>query len=164
MIGETPDTDYTYYRNYEPEKEKADQIIRLFQSKFNQNQPFGKLIYDAALTGKIIVYDPFLVEFSGYKMLFPAVLTPTDVKNWFNSTDSVQIADPENSYDLKLTVYKREFNPSDVVAIDFAEQWTINTKTFSLKKKIIAIAPVLAVYGSDRSDYRGLLRMFWIKM
>lgn len=123
----------------------------------------AKNAYQLALDGKITVYDPFNVEIRGTDVRFLTILSRTEIYNYFNSSDTTQIQYPYPPYDTKDTVFTKTFNPSDVVAIDFYETWTINSKTMGIKKKIIAICPVIAVYGWDK-EYRGLLPMFWIKM
>ncbi len=120
--------------------------------------------YDLALNGKITVYDPFSVEILGSEVRFPYAMSPKEVYQAFNWSDSTTIIRPYPPYEEVDTVFAGFFDPSKVVALDFYETWTINSKTMDIKKKIIALCPVLARYNYTSGEFLGLMPMFWIKM
>ncbi len=120
-------------------------------------------LYEAATTGKITVYDPFLTTVKGTKVSF-TILSVDEVKSIGTSRDTTQISYPFPPYDLHDTVFVSDFDLNSIMAIDFLETWTINSTSMKMAKKIIAFAPVMAVYDRNTGILRGMVPMFWVKM
>lgn len=124
---------------------------------------FVHQVYDAATTGKITVYDPYLLEIKGSKVSFTAMQV-NDVKNIGSFTDTVMIQDPYPPYEMHDTVFTAVFDVYNILAIDFLETWMINSGTLKMTKKVIAFAPVMAVYDRNTGVLKGMAPMFWVKM
>lgn len=161
---------YSLDAQVDPDKVSSDEVYtELFEQWYrNKIGPveydlFIHGVYEAATTGKIKVYDPFQTEVKGTKVSFTS-MSAEYVKSIGSAHDTTQIAYPYPPYDLHDTVFVAEFDINTIVAIDFLEVWTINTKTFDMKKKIIAFAPVMACYSRYNGIFEGMLPMFWVKM
>lgn len=124
---------------------------------------FATNIYTNAISGKLVVYDPYSVEIFASEMKFPRVLTPKEVESSVNWVDTAQIQRPYPPYEIVDTVLRSVFSPEEIVAIEFFETWSINEKTMDIKKKIIAIAPLIARYdGYENFIY--FEKLFFVKM
>jgi hypothetical protein len=51
-----------------------------------------------------------------------------------------------------------------VVAFKFKEQWSYNTSTGMIDKKVIAVAPKKAVLSPTSGEVRGYRSLFWVKL
>lgn len=124
---------------------------------------FTNGVHNAAVTGKIKVYDPFLTNVKGTKVNF-VELSVDEVKSIGTSCDTISMSTPYPPYDNVDTVFCRVFDPSSIVAVDFLESWTINSATMKMTKKIIAFAPIMSIYSQNTGELMGMMPLYWVKM
>ncbi len=113
-------------------------------------ETFVKTLLDAAYQGKVKVYDPF------HKLL-----TPEEVKAIGNRTDTLSAVSPDPPYHDTTIVEKQVLNIQDITKIRFLEEWTMDGKNLHLEKRVLGMAPMLAVYES-KDSIRGYMPMFWV--
>lgn len=119
-------------------------------------------IHKAAGTGKIKVYNP-LFDLQGNKPQF--IPYPfNEVAKIGNDTLQKTLSKPYPPYNEFDTLIVSSLNMATISQIEFMEQWTINTKTLEMRKKIIAYALWRERFDVQTSEFRGMSRMYWVKL
>ncbi|MCB0515672.1 MAG: hypothetical protein R2798_07120 [Chitinophagales bacterium] len=99
-------------------------------------------------------------EESAYDYYSSEKLTPEQVANIFLKKEVITVVDPETGIEKEQEV-ENPLNRPEVKKFRIRQQWFFDEQNFSMQCKIIAIAPVEAIYNSDGS-YRGDLPLFWV--
>lgn len=114
-----------------------------------QREALVRMILKGALDGKYPAYDYF------YKPI-----TKQNVAQILFDTVRKEIREKSPPYDLKDTLIVNRITWKNIEKLRFMEQWSMNPKDLSFRKKVVGIAPVARI-----TDAAGNVRwqpLFWI--
>ncbi|MFH0894926.1 MAG: hypothetical protein V2A54_10875 [Bacteroidota bacterium] len=122
-----------------------------------ERELFLKTIFDAATTGKLVVYsDPE----------FKTVLKPDEI----TTADPVPI-DTTKKKEVKKDSAAIKISPvidfKKIERVSFIEQWSIDSASYSIVKTIKGYSPLIGVYIEDpklkTKIFKGWKSVFWVK-
>jgi gliding motility associated protien GldN len=116
-------------------------------------QPFFKIISDAATKGEMPVY-------STEDDKFTKRLSTNDVLGMLSKTDTVVTFDPE-TYEEKVQIVRNDINWEDVKRFRLKEIWFFDKETSTLNVRIMGIAPLIDV-KDDQGNFRFERPLFWV--
>lgn len=116
-------------------------------------KPFIKIIMDAAINGDLKVYGTEDDKFS-------ARLNPDEAASMSSAADTVTSFDPE-TYKEEIKIVRNDLNPDDIKRFRLKEVWFFDSKSSTLKVRILGIAPLREVYD-DNGNFRYEQPMFWV--
>ena len=116
-----------------------------------KREAFVKIIFDAAYTGKVKVYDYLTNE----------PLSVEKVKAIGNKSDTIHIVKEIPVYKEYDTIINQKLDFKDIHRITFLEEWNMDVGKFQMEKKVVGICPSLTIYD-DSTDVRGYKPLFWI--
>ncbi|MEM9884680.1 MAG: gliding motility protein GldN [Bacteroidota bacterium] len=116
-------------------------------------QPLFEILMSAIADGKIQAYSPESDKFD-------QPLSRESIKKELSRADTFEIVDP-HTYEVTYQIVRDEIHPEEIVRYRIKEVWFFDSRTSSMKTRILGIAPVREVYHED-----GLLKyetpLFWI--
>lgn len=115
--------------------------------------PLFKVLTDAALAGEISVYSTEDDKFSKR-------LSPTDVRGMLFVRDTVVVFEPE-TYSETVKIVENEINWENVKRFRIKESWFFDTKTSTLRHRILGIAPIIEV-RDEEGNFRFERPLFWV--
>ena len=154
--------DYEYQR--EADVFWSKNVWRIIDTRQKMNKPFAyppkpliQVIQEAALNGKIKVYDPAVENADQFKRVMdPAEVARIGVKRDTVIQVNVMNPDKEDTVVVNNTLaYYR------ITKYRVKEVWFFDTKTSSMQVRILGIAPVMEDYD-DKGNYRGDMTMYWV--
>lgn len=117
---------------------------------------FLELLFKNALAGKLELYD-----------MNDKVIDTNHLKDlMLVSKDTITATRTEPPYDTFDTVINKTIEPAEITAFRFREEWTYDTETMAIKKKVIAFAPIWTPISSDnegKETYGKNKALFWVK-
>lgn len=128
---------------------------------FQTKSEFVRKLHEKVCLGKVKAYqikeingaEPVFEEFSSNKA--SAIGKDTIIKTIGIFKENVGYSD--------ITLQEVKYlDPNHIIKLSFLEQWTYNSETFAMKKKIIAYAPIRARYDYNIDRFAGLQEMYWI--
>jgi len=115
--------------------------------------PLFKILSDAALAGELPVYSTEDDKFSKR-------LSPTDVRGMLSVRDTVVIFEPE-TYSEIVKVVENDINWENVKRFRVKESWFFDTKTSTLRHRILGIAPIIEE-RDEEGNFRFEKPLFWV--
>ena len=115
--------------------------------------PLFKVLTDAALAGEISVYSTEDDKFSKR-------LSPTDVRGMLFLSDTHVVFEPE-TYSETVKIVENEINWENVKRFRIKESWFFDTKTSTLRHRILGIAPIIEV-RDEEGNFRFERPLFWV--
>ena len=115
--------------------------------------PLFKILSDAALAGGLPVYSTEDDKFSKR-------LSPTDVRGMLSVRDTVVIFEPE-TYSEIVKVVENDINWENVKRFRVKESWFFDTKTSTLRHRILGIAPIIEE-RDEEGNFRFEKPLFWV--
>jgi len=115
--------------------------------------PLFKVLTDAALAGEISVYSTEDDKFSKR-------LSPTDVRGMLFVRDTVVVFEPE-TYSETVKIVENEINWENVKRFRIKESWFFDTKTSTLRHRILGIAPIIEE-RDEEGNFRFEKPLFWV--
>lgn len=114
----------------------------------SKREPFLERIMEAAEKGEVRVYDYFSNSLAPEQI--PAIITDTIYLTL------LRVYAPYEEYD---TMIVKSVSYRDIVKIRFMEEWSWNPESIEMKKKVIALGPVVQkeIAGENFSQL-----LFWI--
>jgi gliding motility associated protien GldN len=154
--------EYEYQR--EADVMWSKNIWRMIDVRQKLNQPFAhpelsliQVIHEAAKRGDITVYDPAVVNADQCtKPLTRDEVGATGVRN-----DTDWIISPMDGETEEQVVINNPLTWNKIIKYRVKEVWFFDTKTSSMKVRILAIAPVMEDYDAA-GNYRGDMTMYWV--
>jgi len=135
-------------------------IWRVVDVREKMNLPFAapesplfKILSDAALAGELNVYGTEDDKFSKR-------LSPTDVRGLLFKRDTIIVFEPE-TYSEDVRIVENETNWEDVKRFRIKESWFFDTKTSTLRSRILGIAPIIDVRDNE-GNFRFEKPLFWV--
>ncbi|MBC7777325.1 MAG: gliding motility protein GldN [Phycisphaerae bacterium] len=135
-------------------------IWRVVDVREKMNLPFSapesplfKVLTDAAMAGDISVYSTEDDKFSKR-------LSPTDVREMLFVRDTVVIFEPE-TYTEIIKIVENEINWENVKRFRIKESWFFDTKTSTLRNRILGIAPIIEE-RDEEGNFRYEKPLFWV--
>jgi len=117
----------------------SDATIQSEWIKDFDNEKFMNLIYNNVINGKTKAYDFY----------DNSVLTEPELREQLGLiSDTFEIENPETK-EISIEIYNSEFDPSIIESYIFIEDWYYNPETYSIYKKVKAIAPVRYMIRED---------------
>lgn len=156
-------TDHTVLA-YQPIRE-ADilwekRISRVIDVREKMNLPFVapesplfKILSEAALTGDLSVYS---TEDDKFKKR----LSTDDVRGLLYKRDTAIIFDPI-TYIETIKIVENEVNWEDVKRFRIKESWFFDSKTSTLRHRILGIAPIIEE-RDEEGNFRFEMPLFWV--
>ncbi len=136
-------------------------VWRVIDVREKMNLPFKypkemfiDVLRDAAIEGRISVYDPIDDEFTR------KFTTEEVAAIGGGQPDTVYVVDPI-TLEEKMEVVTREFDPAKVTKYRLKEDWIFDMETSTLVVRILGVAPVMEVVD-DQGNYRGDQPLFWV--
>ncbi len=136
-------------------------IWRVVDVREKMNLPFAapesplfKILADAAMAGDLSVYSTEDDKFSKR-------LTPAEVRGLLFKLDTILAYEDMDGYEEKLKVVENETNWEDVKRFRIKESWFFDTKTSTLRSRILGIAPVIDVRDNE-GNFRFEKPLFWV--
>lgn len=117
----------------------------------NPNEPFIKIVMDAAKDKKIKLYST--VDGDQFKTR----LQDADIQAMTTSRDTVMLFD---EYHDSLVIVENNLNWDDIKRFRVKEVWFFDAETSTLSVRIIGIAPIQEVYD-DQGNFKYEKPMFW---
>jgi gliding motility associated protien GldN len=118
--------------------------------------PLAQIIHEAAKKGEITAYDP-AVE-NADRCLKP--MTRDEVGNVGVRNDTDWAMNVFNGEEEQVVI-NNGLSWDKIIKYRVKEVWFFDTKTSTMKVRILAIAPVMADYDAN-GNYRGDMTMYWI--
>jgi len=115
--------------------------------------PLFKVLTDAALAGEISVYSTEDDKFSKR-------LSPTDVRGMLFLSDTHVVFEPE-TYSETVKIVENEINWENIKRFRIKESWFFDTKTSTLRHRILGIAPIIEV-RDEEGNFRFERPLFWV--
>ena len=115
-------------------------------------RPFFDLLREAALAGRITLYDPADEHFS-------STIAPADVPRLFSQMDTVEIIRAE-TYSSEIAIVANDIYFEDIKKFRIQEIWYFDSRTSSLHVRILGIAPLQEVYD-DNGNFLFEKPLFW---
>lgn len=106
--------------------------------------------------GELTVYDPSEGDDFGVQ------LTADQALSIGSRVDTISVPDLYDSDIMHDTVVYTKLNPQDIQEYRIKEVWFFNRQRSVMECRILAICPVLDVYNSDHSEFKGRMEMYWI--
>lgn len=135
-------------------------IWRVVDVREKMNLPFSapesplfKVLSDAALAGELNVYSTEDDKFSKR-------LSPSDIRSMLYRRDTIIIFEPEH-YTEEVKVVENETNWEDVKRFRIKESWFFDTKTSTLRSRILGIAPIIDV-KDENGNFKYEMPLFWV--
>ena len=137
-------------------------IWRVIDTREKMNLPFTapesslfQILENAALSGELSVYSTEDDKFS-------KKLKTAEVRAMLFRKDTIVVLEPDaTDYEEKITVVENEINWEDVKRFRLKEAWFFDTKTSTLRSRILGIAPVIDV-RDDEGNFRFEKPLFWV--
>ncbi len=136
-------------------------IWRVVDVREKMNLPFAapesplfKVLADAAMAGELSVYGTEDDKFSKR-------LSPEDVRGLLFKRDTILAVEEFESFAEKLSVVENETNWEDVKRFRLKESWFFDTKTSTLRHRILGIAPIIEV-RDEEGNFRFEKPLFWV--
>ena len=115
--------------------------------------PLFTILSDAALSGDLTVY-------SADNDHFTKPLAPEDVRAMMFKHDTIYRFDPD-TYEEEVKVVENEMNWEDVRRFRLKEVWFFDSRTSTLRVRILGIAPLVDV-KDDQGNFRYEKPLFWV--
>lgn len=115
--------------------------------------PLFKVFRDAVMNNELAVYDTQDDKFT-------TRLSREAVRKMLFKRDTVVIFDPV-TYEETVQVVENEVNIEDVKRFRIKESWFFDTKTSTLRCRILGIAPMIEE-RDENGDFRYETPMFWV--
>jgi gliding motility associated protien GldN len=125
---------------------------KMNQSFMYPQAPFFDLLIKAVASGELTAY-------SGESDNFTQVLTPAELDRILFRTDTIDVM--ENEYEIKTTVVSTPVYYEDVKRFRIKEVWYVDSRSSTMKVRLLGIAPLQEVTGEDGS-FRYEKPLFWI--
>jgi hypothetical protein len=90
-----------------------------------------------------------------------ATLSRHEAANIGTEITSITFQRPEPPYDTYDTIVRSELSYNDITRIRFMEEWYYDAGKNLIRKKLVAMAPVVENYGPD-GKFRGYEALFWV--
>ncbi|HAD12074.1 MAG TPA: gliding motility protein GldN [Saprospirales bacterium] len=136
-------------------------IWRVIDVREKMNLPFAapesplfKVLADAALAGELPVY-------STEDDKFTKRLSSSDVRGLLYRKDTVMVFDDVESYTESIRVVENETNWEDIKRFRVKESWFFDTKTSTLRNRILGIAPIIDV-RDEEGNFKYEMPLFWV--
>lgn len=136
-------------------------IWRVVDVREKMNLPFAapesplfKILADAAMAGDLSVYSTEDDKFSKR-------LTPAEVRGLLFKLDTILAYEDMDGFEEKLKIVENETNWEDVKRFRIKESWFFDTKTSTLRSRILGIAPVIDVRDNE-GNFRFEKPLFWV--
>ena len=154
--------DYEYQR--EADVFWSKNIWRIIDTRQKMNRPFAyppkpliQIIQEAALSGKIKVYDPAVENADQFKRVMDtSEVARIGVKR--DTVIQVNVMSPDKE---DTVVVNNTLAYYHITKYRVKEVWFFDTKTSSMQVRILGIAPVMEDYD-DKGNYRGDMTMYWV--
>jgi len=154
--------DYEYQR--EADVFWSKNIWRIIDTRQKMNKPFAypprpliQIIQEAALSGRIKVYDPAVENADQFKR----VMDTTEVARIGSKRDTVIQINPVDPDKEDTVLVNNELQYYRITKYRVKEVWFFDTKTASMQVRIMGIAPVMEDYD-EKGNYRGDMTMYWV--
>lgn len=135
-------------------------IWRVVDVREKMNLPFSapesplfKVLSDAALAGELNVYSTEDDKFSKR-------LNPSDIRGLLYRRDTIIVFEPE-TYSEEVKIVENETNWEDVKRFRIKESWFFDTKTSTLRSRILGIAPIIDV-KDENGNFKYEMPLFWV--
>lgn len=135
-------------------------IWRVVDVREKMNLPFSapesplfKVLSDAALAGELNVYSTEDDKFSKR-------LNPSDIRSLLYRRDTIIVFEPED-YTEEVKIVENETNWEDVKRFRIKESWFFDTKTSTLRSRILGIAPIIDV-KDENGNFKYEMPLFWV--
>lgn len=115
--------------------------------------PLFKILADAAISNELAVYSTEDDKFSKR-------LTPEQLKSKLFRRDTVVVIDP-NTFEETVRIVENETNWEDVKRFRIKESWFFDTKTSTLRNRILGIAPIIEE-RDEEGNFRFEMPLFWV--
>lgn len=141
-------------------REKMNQIFRYKAEDDNGDQRFINIMVKAIRSGKVTAFSPDDDRFTtpldsaGFEKAISGGFTGCDTLAVYNIVDPTKI----DSFVVSCPV----LNPDDIVKLRIKEDWVFDRATSRLYCRIIGIAPLKTILGSDKKTEKGAQPLFWI--
>jgi gliding motility associated protien GldN len=119
-------------------------------------QPLIQILHEAAKKGELTVYDPAVTDADQCKK----PMTPAEVANIGVRHDTDWIVNALTGEEERVSI-DNGLSWDKIIKYKVKEVWFFDTKTGTMKVRILAIAPVMADYDAN-GNYRGDMTMYWI--
>ncbi|MFN0175651.1 MAG: gliding motility protein GldN [Saprospiraceae bacterium] len=136
-------------------------IWRVVDVREKMNLPFAapesplfKILADAAMAGDLSVYSTENDKFSKR-------LSPVEVRGLLFKLDTILVYEDMDGAEEKLKIVENETNWEDVKRFRIKESWFFDTKTSTLRSRILGIAPVIDVRDNE-GNFRFEKPLFWV--
>ena len=154
--------DYEYQR--EADVFWSKNIWRIIDTRQKMNKPFAypprpliQIIQEAALSGRIKVYDPAVENADQFKR----VMDTTEVARIGSKRDTVIQINPVDPDKEDTVLVNNELQYYRITKYRIKEVWFFDTKTASMQVRIMGIAPIMEDYD-EKGNYRGDMTMYWV--
>ncbi|MFK7807383.1 MAG: gliding motility protein GldN [Saprospiraceae bacterium] len=134
-------------------------IWRVIDTREKMNQPFRypkapflKILQRAAMNGDITLYSTENDQFS-------MALTEEDQEGIFFQQDTIEVFDPDTQ-ESYLQVVTNELNWEDVNRFRVKEVWFFDTRTSTMRVRILGIAPLVDVF-TETGEFRNEKPLYW---
>lgn len=115
--------------------------------------PLFKIFADAALAGDLQVYSTEDDKFS-------KSLKPSEIRSMLFRRDTIVIIEPE-SFVETVKVVENEINLEDVKRFRIKESWFFDSKTSTLRSRILGIAPIIEE-RDENGNFKYEMPLFWV--
>lgn len=115
--------------------------------------PLFTILSEAATNGDLTVY-------STENDHFTKPLSSEDVRAMLYKRDTIVVFDPD-TYEEQVTVVENQLNWEDVRRFRLKEVWFFDTRTSTLRVRILGIAPMVDV-KDDQGNFRFEKPLFWV--
>ena len=115
--------------------------------------PLFKILSDAALAGDLSVYSTEDDKFSKR-------LSTTAIRELLFKRDTIVIFEPEH-YTETVKIVENETNWENVKRFRIKESWFFDTKTSTLRNRILGIAPIIEE-RDEEGNFRFEKPLFWV--
>ncbi len=115
--------------------------------------PLFKIFSDAALAGDLQVYSTEDDKFSKR-------LKPGEIRSMLFRRDTIVIIEPE-SFVETVKVVENEINLEDVKRFRIKESWFFDSKTSTLRSRILGIAPIIEE-RDENGNFKYEMPLFWV--
>jgi gliding motility associated protien GldN len=136
-------------------------IWRVIDVREKMNLPFAapesplfKVLADAALAGDLPVY-------STEDDKFTKRLSSSDVRGLLYRKDTIMVFDDVESYNESIRIVENETNWEDIKRFRVKESWFFDTKTSTLRNRILGIAPIIDV-RDEEGNFKYEMPLFWV--
>lgn len=137
-------------------------IWRVIDVREKMNLPFAapesplfSILSEAVLKGKLPAY-------STEDDKFTKRLSPSEVREKLVKRDTIWVYDdPEYDTEEKLRVVENETNWENVKRFRIKESWFFDTKTSTLRCRILGIAPIIDI-RDEEGNFKYEMPLFWV--